>query len=163
MPTSLQRFLAFSDRARARLAWLGPLAVRLAVGWTFMLTGWGKLHNLEMVTQFFASLHIPAPGFHAHLVASIEFAGGILILAGLGTRWVALPLIGVMTVAIYTAKLPELHGLGDLFGTEEFVYLAVFAWLALAGAGAASLDALIERVRGRAATVARPGATATSH
>ncbi len=149
----LQRCLDLADRARTRVAWLGPLIVRLAVGWTFMMTGWGKLHNLDNVTQFFTSLHIPAPGFHAHLVSTIELVGGILILIGAFTRWAALPLIGVMLVALYTAIWPDIHGPSDLFGTVEFTYLATFVWLAVAGGGAVSIDAAWHRLRGHSTPV----------
>lgn len=144
----LATLLHVSDRARERLAWLGPLIVRVAVGWTFMMTGWGKLHGLDQVTAFFTELGIPAPGFNAHLVAVTEFSCGILLLVGALTRWAALPLIVVMAVAIWTAKRPGMESVTDLLGTEEFTYLAAFVWLALAGAGAASIDHLWQRWRG---------------
>jgi uncharacterized membrane protein YphA (DoxX/SURF4 family) len=50
-----------------------------------------------------------------------------------------------MAVAIWTAKLPELHGVIDLVNTIEFTYLAMFVWLVVSGAGAASLDHLLVR------------------
>jgi putative oxidoreductase len=131
-----------------KLAWIGPLLVRLTLGLVFVKTGWGKLHSLDQVTDFFASLHIPAPGFQAAMVSTIEFAGGLLLIAGLATRIVSALLIGVMAVAILTAKLPELHGVVDLANTIELTYLVMFVWLVVAGAGAASLDHLIAR-RGR--------------
>jgi putative oxidoreductase len=73
------------------------------------------------------------------------------LIAGLGTRVVSALLIGVMAVAIWTAKLPDLHGVVDLAGTTELTYLVMFVWLVIAGAGAASLDRLVSRF------VARPG------
>lgn len=134
--------------ARARdilrkLDWTGPLIVRLTLGIVFTVTGWGKLHNLKDVTEFFESLHIPAASIQAPMVATIELVGGLLLLAGLGTRVVSALLIGTMAVAIYTAKLPELHGVVDLVNTIEWTYLAMFVWLVVAGAGKASLDHLI--------------------
>ena len=132
-----------------KLAWVGPLLVRLTLGLVFVTNGWGKLHSLDEITQFFASLHIPAPGFHAAMVSTIEFAGGLLLIAGLATRIVSALLIGVMAVAILTAKLPDLHGVVDLANTIELTYLVMFVWLVVAGAGAASLDHLIAR-RGHA-------------
>jgi putative oxidoreductase len=128
-----------------KVAWLGPLLVRLTVGAVFAATGWGKLHNLGDVTNFFESLHIPAPAAQAAMVSTIEFVGGLLLIVGLGTRIVSVLLIGVMTVAIYTAKLPDLHGVIDLAGTNEFAYLAMFVWLAVSGAGLISADHLIAR------------------
>lgn len=146
----LRRLVEQTDRMREKIAWLGPLVVRLVVGWTFLTTGWGKLHHLDQVTQFFTQLGIPAAGFQAHLVGAAEFLGGALILVGALTRWAALPLIVVMVVAIATAKLPELHGFTELAGTEEATYLAVFVWLAVAGAGPASVDHLWARRRAAA-------------
>jgi len=132
-------------RLAHKLEWLGPLVVRLTLGAVFATTGWGKLHNLDQITEFFASLNIPAPGAQAAMVSTIEFVGGLLLLLGLGTRIVSVLLIGVMTVAIYTAKLPDLHGAIELANTIEWTYLAMFVWLAVAGAGKASLDYLIAR------------------
>jgi putative oxidoreductase len=128
-----------------KLAWVGPLLVRLTLGVVFTVAGWGKLHNLDNITEFFASLHIPAPGIQAAFVSTLEFAGGLLLIAGLGTRIVSALLIGVMTVAILTAKLPDLHGVVDLANTIELTYLVMFAWLVVSGAGAASLDHVIAR------------------
>jgi putative oxidoreductase len=136
------------DRATghlSKLAWLGPLAVRLALGLVFVTSGWGKLHGLDDVTQYFESLGIPAAHAQAVFVSLVELVGGAMILVGLGTRVAAMLLIGVMTVAIWTAKLPEIHGLVELAGTVEVAYLVAFVWLVVAGAGAASLDRVLVR------------------
>jgi putative oxidoreductase len=109
----------------------------------FALTGWGKLHGLENVTAFFTELGIPAPGFHAVLVSTTELAGGILILAGSFTRVASLALLTTMVVAILTAQRANLHGIGDLMGLVESAYAAFFIWLAVAGAGRASLDRML--------------------
>ena len=53
------------------------LAVRLYWGWQFMMTGWGKLHNIQHVIGFFTSLNIPAPALNAWFVSGLEFVGGI--------------------------------------------------------------------------------------
>ena len=58
------------------------LLVRLYWGWQFMQTGWGKLHNLAQVAQFFAGLGIPAPGPTALFVGCVEFFGGLLLILG---------------------------------------------------------------------------------
>lgn len=128
-----------------KLSFLGPLLARVAVGTVFLLTGWGKLHNLDGVTEFFTQLGIPAPGFHATLVATTEFVGGLLLLVGLGSRLAALPLATTMTVALLTAKRADIEGIVGLFGQPEFLYLIVFVWIAAGGAGAISIDRLIAR------------------
>lgn len=126
-----------------KVAWLGPLLARLSVGVMFAVSGWGKLHSLPNVTEFFTELGIPAPGFHARLVAVTELAGGLALVAGLATRFAALPLAFTMIIAIITAKRAELEGVLDLLAVSEFTYFCVLVWLAVSGAGAASADALI--------------------
>jgi len=146
----LESLHAARDRSLSllrRLDWIGPLAVRLTLGLVFVVTGWGKLHDLGSVTQFFDALHIPAPHANAVFVSSVELVGGLLLILGLGTRLAAMLLSGVMVVAIWTAKLPELHGLVDLANTIEAAYLAAFVWLVVGGAGRASLDHVLVRAR----------------
>jgi len=74
-----------------KLAFVGPTLARLTVGLVFIGTGWGKQHSLSDVTEFFTTLHIPAPAFNARLTAATEFFGGLAVLLGLGTRLVSLP------------------------------------------------------------------------
>jgi putative oxidoreductase len=135
------RLLAVADKAK----WLGPTLARLSLGLVFATTGWGKLHNLDQVTEFFTTLHLPAPHFQATLVASTEFLGGLAILFGFATRLAAAPLAFTMIVAILTAKRDDLTGLTSLVGFEEFTYLVLFIWLIVAGAGPLSIDRLISR------------------
>ena len=46
-------------RIASYFSWAGPLLMRLIVGYTFMLTGWGKLTNLAQVTENFVGWGIP--------------------------------------------------------------------------------------------------------
>jgi len=155
----LQKVRTFADRA----SFLGPTLARITVGLVFIGTGWGKLHSIPEVTSFFTDLHIPAPGFHARLVAGTEFLGGLLVLLGLGTRLVSLPLAFTMVIAILTAKRPNIDGLTTLVGFEEWSYLVMFLWIALAGPGPLSLDALICRLRRRGGTSGLGEAVTMSH
>jgi len=133
------RFLSVAGR----LSFLGPTLARLTLGVVFVGTGWGKLHNLDKVTGFFAELGIPAPGFSAVLVSSAELICGALLLAGLLSRLAAIPLIVVMSVAILTAKIGNLHGVSDLLGFEEWTYIVLALWIAVAGPGPLSLDRVL--------------------
>lgn len=147
--------LALLDRHN----WIGPLALRLVIGIAFISTGWSKLHNLEQVTGFFKSLGIPAAELQAPMVATIELAGGLLLLLGLGTRLAAALLIGVMSVALATAIIPNAAGLTAILGSIEAMYLAVFVYLAASGGGAASLDrVLVGALRRNASSQASPAA-----
>jgi len=139
---------------RARLGFLPPTLARLTLGWVFLLSGWGKLHHLQDVTDFFASLGIPAPQLQAPFASGVEFVCGALLLAGLFSRLAAVPLVVVMVVAIATARAAELTSLGDLFGFIEYLYIVLLAYVAIEGPGPLSLDALL---RGRLA--ARTGSS----
>src|SRR5271168_5235733 len=79
------------------------LFVRLYWGFQISQNGWGKLHNLAHVTEFFGSLGLPAPGATATFVATFEFVGGILLFIGLGSRLIGLMLAVDMIVAYITA------------------------------------------------------------
>jgi len=131
--------------AVGRLDWLAPLLGRLAVGLLFMSTGWGKVHDIGKVTQFFEHLGIPAPGFNAVLVGYSELVCGSLLVLGLFTRLATVPLIVSMTVAILTAKRSELHGVFDLVGFDEFTYLVVLVMIAILGPGKIALDYPLSR------------------
>lgn len=126
-------------------AWLGPLVARVTVGWVFLISGWGKLSNLPLVIENFAGWGIPFPGAMAPFVSAVEFGGGLLLLLGLFARIAAAPLIVVMIVAIISAKRQEIDSLDTLLGFEEFSYMAMFLWLAIAGPGLVSVDRLLQR------------------
>ena len=146
MLTSIRALHARAVHLLRKIEWTGPLLVRLTLGIFFAFDGWGKLHHLDdVVIPYFKELNIPAPGFQATMVSVIEFGGGLLLIAGLGTRIVSALLIGVMAAAIWTAKLPDIHGVYDLVATDEFAYLVMFVWLVVSGAGAVSVDHLLAR------------------
>ncbi len=128
------------------LGWLPPTLARITVGWLFLVSGWGKLHGLPDVIDYFRSLGIPAPEFQAPLAATAEFACGGLVLAGLFTRVAAVPLIITMIVAIATAKREDLTGVASLFGFIEYLYIVLLVWLGVAGPGPLSLDAILVRL-----------------
>jgi putative oxidoreductase len=132
-----------------KLGFLAPALIRLSLGLVFVSTGWGKLHSLDDVTRLFTDLHIPLPHFNAVLASSTEFFGGLLLLIGLGSRLVALPLAFTMVVAIITAQREQVEGLTSLVGLTEWSYLVMFLVIALRGPGALSMDALLVRLFAR--------------
>jgi putative oxidoreductase len=144
---TLVRLWDFAARIGNALDWLPPTVARLTVGLIFFQSGWGKLHDLAKVTDYFTELGLPAPAFQATLASATEFVCGSLLLAGLATRFAAVPLMITMTVALRTALWSQIDSLGSLFGLAEFLYLVLLFWLSTSGAGPLSLDWLIERYR----------------
>jgi putative oxidoreductase len=142
----LERLVKLIDRVFAVLnknVWFPILLARLAMAAEFISSGSGKLGDLPKLTAYFVTLGIPAPGANAAATATTELVGGILLLLGLGTRFAAVALSVVMTVAILTAKLQEAHSIGDFFYLAEPAYLVIFVWLIFEGGGAASVDHFI--------------------
>ena len=135
----------FSLIVLGRLDFFPPLLARFVIGFVFVNTGWGKLHSLDHLIQYFTELKIPFPQIQAPFVAGIEFVCGGLVLVGLATRFAAFPLIGTMVVAIATALWPDLDGLNDLLGRAEFLYIVLLVGLVVRGAGAVSIDALLAK------------------
>jgi len=125
------------------------LFVRLYWGWQFAQTGWGKLHNLSHVKEFFGSLGIPAPGVMAPFVSCLEFFGGILLIVGLGTRLIGLMLAGNMLVAYITSDVMALKSIfsdpGKFYVADPFTFLFASLIAFIFGAGLFSLDAVIDK------------------
>jgi len=72
----------------------------------------------------------------------LEFGGGILVLLGLFTRPVAFLLSGEMAVAYFMAHFPRAFLPLQNGGGPAVLFCFVFLFLAVAGGGAWSLDAL---------------------
>lgn len=147
----LTRILA---KVNAGLASLGSIAqspfllfVRLYWGWQFMQAGWGKLHNLAHVTQFFGSLGIPAPGPNALFVSCVEFFGGLLLIVGLFSRPIGLVLAVDMLVAYLTADREALFSIfrdpGKFYGADPYTFLFASLLILIFGPGWLSLDTFL--------------------
>ena len=126
------------------------LAIRLAWGSQFALTGWGKLNNIEGVTSFFTSLGIPMPGINAYVASTTELVGGLLLLIGLGGRITPLPLIFTMLVAYATSDIDAIRNFtlmepDPLFESAPFLFLLSSLIILLFGPGVFSVDGLIGR------------------
>jgi putative oxidoreductase len=133
-------------------AWLQSpfmLTVRLYWGWQFAQTGWGKLHHLAQVTDFFRSLGITVPAFSAPFVSGLEFAGGLLLLAGLASRLTSFLLAANMFVAYWTADHGALLSVfsdpGKFYGADPYTFLFASLLVLVFGAGCFSLDAAIAK------------------
>lgn len=125
------------------------LFVRLYWGWQFVVDGWGKLHNLAKVTEYFGTLGLPAPGATAVFVSILELVGGVLLALGLGTRLIAFLLTCNMIVAYITGDREAL--LSIFSDPDKFIAAAPFSYLMASliififGPGRFALDYLLER------------------
>lgn len=161
MRSLVQWLIDWPGRFAGHLTWLAPLFARFTVGYVFLLSGWGKLHNLAEVTENFIGWGIPHPRVLTPFVSGVELFGGLFLLLGFLTRISAGALGVVMIVAIRAAKWADVDSLETLLGYDEFEYLALFLWLAIAGPGVVSVDAWLQRWydrgRGQTGVAARGG------
>jgi putative oxidoreductase len=125
------------------------LAMRLYWGWQFCQTGWGKLTHLEKITGYFETLHIPLPHLNAIMAGSTECFGGLLLLLGLGSRVLTIPLIVTMCVAYLTADPDRVKAIftdPDKFVTaDEFLFMLTAIIVLIFGPGKFSMDWLIAK------------------
>lgn len=137
------RLSALLDRLRSPLL----LAIRLFWGWQFAITGWGKLQHLDRVADFFASLGLPAPHATALFIGCLEFAGGIFLALGLGSRLVSAALFVNMTVAYWTADRDALLGIftapDKFYGADPFTFWFAALLVLVLGPGLFAIDTLL--------------------
>ncbi len=141
----IQFLINWPERIASHFLWAGPLVARIIVGYVFMLTGWTKLNNLPRMIELFTGWGIPFPQIMTPLASGIECFGGLFLILGLFTRISGGALAVVMLVAITSAKWDDIDSLETLLGFEEAAYFAIFTWLAICGAGKASLDHFISQ------------------
>lgn len=125
------------------------LVLRIAVGVIFIDAGLGKFRRgIGGFSGWLESLGIPLARVAGPGVAALELVGGAMILLGLMTSWVAIPLALNMAVATWVNKVKEgapFQGSSDQQGYELDILLGLACVaLVLSGSGALSLDRLID-------------------
>jgi putative oxidoreductase len=123
------------------------LAVRLYWGWQLIESGWGKLHNLDKVTDYFTSLGLPLPAQMALAISCLEFFGGIFLALGLLSR---------LTNLVLTANLIMAYVLGDrealfsifsdpdkFYAAAPYTFLIACLIILIFGPGKIALDSLL--------------------
>jgi putative oxidoreductase len=139
-----QRFFGAIDYLRSPFL----LAVRLYWGWQLIQSGWGKLHNLEKVTEFFTSLNLPMPGQMAVFISCVEFFGGIFLAIGLLSRVTALVLTVNMIMAYVTADREALHSIfsdpDKFYAAAPYTFLIASLIILIFGPGKICLDTVLE-------------------
>jgi len=139
---------AVGASALGHLADLGPLCMRIGIGAVFAVHGWQKFDTIGVsnFAKFLDSLGVPAPETVAWLQTIAEGVGGLLLIAGLMTRLVTLPLIAILIGAITMVKV-DLPGVGFVVDSSvgigwelETGLLAGLLGLLFVGPGRLSLD-----------------------
>jgi putative oxidoreductase len=139
-----------STNPLSRRAHGAAVLIRLMVGAVFLSEGIQKFLFADAVgAGRFAKIGIPTPEIVAPFVGGVEIVCGALILAGLFTQLAAIPLIGIMLVAIATTKVPILRDSGFWKMAHEartdWSMLLGSLFLLIVGSGPWSLDAWLSK------------------
>src|SRR5690242_10566034 len=135
----------------------GITILRVVVGIVYLVHGSQKLfiYGFNGVEGAFTHMGIPMPALTAPLVLLLEFLGGIGLIAGLLTRWLAILFAIEMAVAVI-----KVHFAGGFFLPQGYEYALTLAGanvaLAMAGPGAGALDHGLGKLRPRAGTMVDP-------
>jgi putative oxidoreductase len=128
-------------------AWTGHaanLVLRLAAGVVLAYHGWLKLQEVSGFAGYVEFLGIPAPDLMAYVVTYLEFLGGIALIAGLATRYVAALFVieMILTISLVKFDVGLIASEGGVGAELDILILAIALGLVLTGAGRWSLDAL---------------------
>jgi len=144
--------MSFGKRIFESDAPAATVLVRLLVGAVFLSEGIQKfLFPAALGVGRFAKIGIPAPEFFGPFVGVVEIVCGTLLILGLLTRLVAVPLLVDISLAILTTKVPMLAKSGFWAAahearTDACMFLGLLFLLAV-GAGPVSADARFGSMR----------------
>src|SRR5262250_256642 len=139
------------------------LLLRVMAGGVFFWEGLLKFVYTNQGVGRFTKLGIPFPHFTATFIGGLEIVGGLLLLAGLTTRLIAIPFVAEMIVAILSTKISLYLGTSPLplppappqvgFWAvlheirSEYAQMLTVMFLMVNGPGEWSLDAVLPRRR----------------
>jgi putative oxidoreductase len=128
------------------------LFVRLYWGWQLVQSGWGKLHHLANVTDYFTSLGLPMPAQMALAISCLEFFGGIFLAVGLLSRLNSLVLTINMIAAYIIGDREALFSIfsdpDKFYAAAPYTFLIASLIILLFGPGIFALDTLLKKFFG---------------
>jgi putative oxidoreductase len=121
------------------------LFIRLILAYGFYGTAMMKINDVGKIARWFASINIPAPTLNAYLATYTEFFGFIFLALGFATRFISIPLIITMIVAIKTAHWENGFSADDNGYEIPLYYIIMLLTLLLNGPGRISIDYFITK------------------
>ncbi|MCK9210924.1 MAG: DoxX family protein [Ignavibacteriaceae bacterium] len=120
-------------------------AIRIVLAYGFYITASMKWQNISGVAEWFGELGIPFPTINAYLAATTEAVGVVLLILGLATRIISIPLIVTMIVAIVTVHWQNGFEAGNNGFEIPLYYLLFLFILLIKSSGKYSLDYLLKK------------------
>lgn len=125
------------------------LIIRLILAYGLYTPAMNKWADIHAIADWFLGLGLPAPLFQAYLAAGTEISGVVLLTLGLGTRFISLPLMITMLVAIKTVHWENGFDASNNGFEIPLYYLILLFTLLVYGSGKLSLDYLISKRRAK--------------
>ncbi|MBR8537337.1 DoxX family protein [Carboxylicivirga sediminis] len=132
--------IKFINNAAERTGDWALLAMRLTLAFGLFEPAVKKFENIRGTAEWFASLHFPLPTVSVLLAATVEFAGFFLLMLGLLTRYITIPLMFVMLMAILMVHLGNGFSSADNGIEIPFYYLVMLFLIFSKGPGRFSID-----------------------
>lgn len=120
------------------------LAIRWLLAYGFYGPAIGKWKDIESIVEWFVGMGMPLPRLNAYMAAGTEMLGVVLLVLGLGTRFISVALIIVMIVAIKTVHWENGFNASDNGYEIPLYYILMLLVLFFIGPGRLSLDKLID-------------------
>jgi putative oxidoreductase len=118
------------------------LFVRLALAYGFYTPALLKWSNFDSTVEWFVTLGIPFATLSAFIAASVETIAILLLFLGLFTRFISIPLMVIMLVAIALVHLTNGFSVVNNGFEIPLYYFLFLSILVTQGAGKFSLDYL---------------------
>jgi len=133
------------------------LLIRVYIGYQCMISGYAHITHFQNTVEAFKGWNVPMPQFNVAFSAITEMVGGALLLLGLATRLISIPLIGNFIVAFLAVNLSDPHyyrllrnfwnNQDVLLKDDAFPFLMTAIIILVFGPGWISLDGLIRFLR----------------
>jgi len=137
---------------------LALLIMRIFFGLALWFSGYSHLHNYDVMVKRFTDWGVPLPGLNVYISGFTEAGGGLLLLFGIATRFISIPLFFNFVVAYATASRGKLvqmiagpgrwDGVADVVSDDAMPFLVMSLIAFTFGPGKISLDYIIKRILG---------------
>ena len=126
------------------------LLIRMAWGWQLLESGYGHLSDVAGTAKHFTDWGIPYPTLNVYISGSTELIGGALLMLGLLSRFISVPLFFNFCVAYLTASRDEVTHLftqnpDAIINDAAFPFLVTSLLILAFGPGRFSIDYIIHR------------------
>ncbi len=144
----MKNVIKFINDTSARSGNWALLAMRMLLAFGFYHPAVAKFKDINGTADMFAQANIPLAKLFVVLVGGVEFIGFFLLMLGLLTRYITVPLMLVMLVAILMVHMANGYAAIDNGFQIPLTYLLMLFVIFSKGPGMYSIDeAIVNKVK----------------